>query len=130
MKSNKRARRAARRLFRLCVVNSVLDEGRVREVVARTAASGRQDALPLLSHFARLVRLDCARRTAVVASAQPLPADVRDGLDAQLTGAYGPTIRVIFAVEPALLAGVSIRVGSQVYDGSVRARLAALESRL
>jgi F0F1-type ATP synthase delta subunit len=33
-------------------------------------------------------------------------------------------------VDPALLAGVSIRVGSEVYDGSVRARLAAFESRL
>jgi F-type H+-transporting ATPase subunit delta len=130
MKSNKNTRRAARRLFRVCVVDGVLDEGRVRHVAARTAASGRQDALPLLSQFARLVRLDRDRRTALVASALPLPADVRDGVSAQLARTYGPTIRVKFAVDPVLLAGVSIRVGSQVYDGSVRARLAALESRL
>jgi F-type H+-transporting ATPase subunit delta len=117
-------------LFRLCAVNSVLDEGRVREVVARIAASGRQDALPLLGHFARLVRLDCDRRAALVASALPLPADVREDLSAQIARAHGLRIRVTFAVEPALLGGVSIRVGSHVYDGSVRARLAALESRL
>jgi F-type H+-transporting ATPase subunit delta len=130
MKSNRKTRRAARRLFRLCVAGGVLDEGRARQVAALTAASRRADTLPLLSQFARLVRLDCDRRTALVASALPLPADVRDDVSAHLARAYGPTIRVTFEVDPALLAGVSIRVGSEVYDGSVRARLAALESRL
>jgi F-type H+-transporting ATPase subunit delta len=130
MKSYRKTRRTARRLFRLCVVGGVVDEGRVRQVAARIAASGRHDTLPLLSHFARLVRLDRDRHTAVVASALPLPDDVRDGVSAQIARAHGPRIRVKFAVDPALLAGVSIRVGSQVYDGSVRARLAALESCL
>jgi F-type H+-transporting ATPase subunit delta len=117
-------------LFRLCMVGDVLDEGRARRVAALTAASRRQDTLPLLSQFARLVRLDCDRRTALVASALPLPADVRDVVRTHLTRAYGPTTRVKFAVDAELLAGVSIRVGSDVYDGSVRARLAALEARL
>jgi F-type H+-transporting ATPase subunit delta len=130
MKSNRKARRTARRLFRLCVIGGVVDEGRARQVAARTAAFGGHDALPVLGEFARLVRLDCDRRTALVASALPLPTDVRDGVSAQLARAYGPTIRVKFAVDTALLAGVSIRVGSEVYDGSVRARLAELESRL
>jgi F-type H+-transporting ATPase subunit delta len=130
MKSNRKTKRTARRLFRLCLVGGVLDEGRARQVAALTTASGRQDTVPLLGQFARLVRLDCDRRTALVASALPLPADVQDGVSAHLARAYGPTIRVKFAVDAALLAGVSIRVGSDVYDGSVRARLAALEARL
>jgi F-type H+-transporting ATPase subunit delta len=112
------------------MVGDVLDEGRARRVAALTVASRRQDMLTLLSQFARLVRLDCDRRTALVASALPLPADVRDDVRVHLTRAYGPTMRVKFAVDAALLAGVSIRVGSDVYDGSVRARLAALEARL
>jgi F-type H+-transporting ATPase subunit delta len=112
------------------MVGGALEEGRARRVAVRIAASGRHDALPLLRDFTRLVRLERDRRTALVASALPLPADVRDGVSAQLARVYGPTIRTTFAVDPALLAGVSIRVASQVYDGSVRARLAALESRL
>ena len=130
MKSNKKAGRAARRLFRLCVVEGLLDEGRVRQVAARIAAPGRHGSLPILSEFARLVRLDCERRTVVVESAVPLPHDVRDGVGARLADAYGPAITVTFGVDPALLAGISVRVGSEIYDGSVRARLAALEARL
>lgn len=130
MKSNRKASRAARRLFRLCVVEGLLDEGRVRQVAARIAAPGRHGSLPVLSEFARLVRLDCERRTVVVESAVPLSHDVRDGVGARLVDAYGPAITVTFAVDPALLAGISVRVGSDVYDGSVRARLATLEARL
>jgi F-type H+-transporting ATPase subunit delta len=130
MKSNRVARRAARRLLRLCVVDGLLDEGRARQVAARIAASRRHRSLPVLGEFARLVRLDCERRTSVVESAVALPPDVRDGVSARLAAVYGPAITVTFAVEPALLAGISIRVGSEVYDGSVRARLAALEARL
>ena len=130
MKSNKKAGRAARGLFRLCVVEGLLDEGRVRQVAARIAASGRHGSLPVLGEFVRLVRLDCERRAVVVESAAPLPHDVRDGVSARLAEAYGPAITVTFGVDPALLAGISVRVGSEVYDGSVRARLAALEARL
>jgi F-type H+-transporting ATPase subunit delta len=39
-------------------------------------------------------------------------------------------VKPAFIVTPALLGGMRIKVGSDVYDGSVRARLAALEARL
>ena len=127
MKSNRKDGRAARRLFRLCVVEGLLDEGRVRQVVARIAAPGRRGSLPVLSEFVRLVRLDCERRAVVVESAVPLSPDVRDGVSARLAAAYGSAITVAVGVDPALLAGISVRVGSEVYDGSVRGGLDALE---
>ena len=130
MKSKRKVERATRRLFRLCVVEGLLDEGRVRQVAARILAPGRHGSLPVLSEFARLVRLDYERRAVLVESAVPLPHDVRDDVSARLADAYGPAITVTFGVDPALLAGISVRVGSEVYDGSVRARLAALEARL
>jgi F-type H+-transporting ATPase subunit delta len=130
MSSNRKTGRAARRLFRLCVVDGLLDEGRVRQVAARIGAPGQHGSLPVLHEFARLVRLDVERRTAVVESAVPLPYDVRDDVCARLAKAYGPAITVTFGVDPALLAGISVRVGSAIYDGSVRARLATLEARL
>ena len=130
MKTKKRTRRAARLLFRLCVRDGVLDDERAWHVAARLAASGRRGALSVVSEFLRLVRLDVDRRTALVESAIPLPADVRDGVSARLAGTYGPGVKTTFALDPALGAGIRIKVGSQVYDGSVRARLAALEARL
>jgi F-type H+-transporting ATPase subunit delta len=108
----------------------MLDEARVRHVAARLAASRRRGALPVASWFLRLVRLDVDRHRAVVESALPLPVDVRDGVSARLAGIYGPGVKATFALNPALGAGLRIQVGSQVYDGSVRARLAALEARL
>ena len=57
----------------------------------------------------------------------PLPADLQVSVQAELTKVYGPGITASFAENPALIGGLRIQVGSDVYDGSVRGRLAALE---
>jgi F-type H+-transporting ATPase subunit delta len=128
MKITNRAKREAKQLFRLCLVNGVLDENRVRNVVQRVVAAGHRDRPAILSHFGRLVRLDLARHTATIESATPLPADLRAALEAGLTRRYGPGLTAAFAQRPALIAGMRIQVGCDVYDGSVRARLATLEN--
>jgi F-type H+-transporting ATPase subunit delta len=130
MKASKSVKRAARQLFRLCHVDGVLDEGRVRQVTERIATSRRRGALPILSDLQRLVRLDRDRHTAVVESATPLVGSVREGIQAGLARIYGPGLETSFEQNPALIGGMRIKVGSDVYDGSVRMRLAALEARL
>jgi F-type H+-transporting ATPase subunit delta len=130
MKSNRKNTRAARRLFRLCVRDGVLDEARAREVATRLASSGRRGALPVLAALLRLIRLNLDQRTAVVESAVELPDEVRDRVSGGLTRTYGASLRTTFVVEPALLGGMRVKVGSEVYDGSVRARLARLEAGL
>jgi F-type H+-transporting ATPase subunit delta len=129
MKGNKRTTRAARTLFRLCATNGTLDESRARHVARRLAQSKRRMALPLLSGFMRLVRLERDRRSAVVESAAPLPDAMRDSVRADLARLYGPRVTARFEANPALIGGMRVTVGSDVYDGSVRARLAALERR-
>ena len=130
MKINRRAKRDARQLFRLCLVNGVLDENRVRHVVQRVVAAGRGGGPAILSQFGRLVRLDLARHTATIESATHLPADLQAAIEAGLTRRYGPGLTTAFAHRPALIGGMRIQVGSDVYDGSVRAGLAALEKSL
>jgi F-type H+-transporting ATPase subunit delta len=130
MKTKRHIARAARRLFRVCLVNGVLDENRVRDVATRLAASGRRGALQVLAGFLRLVRLHLQQRTAVVESAAALPDDLRNGVTQELRQAYGASLEATFAVNPALVGGMRIKVGSDVYDGSVRGRLARLEARL
>jgi len=127
MKTTRQIKREAKRLFRLCLVNGMLDEGRTRQVVQRIIDEKRRGGVALLSHIQRLVKLDCARHTAEVESAMPLPADLRARIQAGLARTYGPGISASFAHNPELIGGVRIKVGSDVYDGSVRARLAALE---
>ena len=127
MKINKQAKREAKQLFRFCLVNGLLDENRVRNVVQHLVAAGRRDCPAILSHFRRLVRLEIVRRTATVESAAPLPPDLQAAIEAGLKRRYGPGLTTVFAHRQALIGGMRIQVGSDVYDGSVRAGLAALE---
>lgn len=127
MKANKQVRREAKRLFRVCLVNSLLDENRVRQVVQRVVATGRRNCPAILAHFLRLVKLDRARRAATVESATPLPADLRADIQDGLTRRYGAGLTTAFAHRPELIGGVRVQVGCDVYDGSVRAALAALQ---
>jgi F-type H+-transporting ATPase subunit delta len=127
MRANKRARREAKELFRGCAVNGVLDENRVRQTVQHVVAAGRHDSPAIVSHFCRLLKLELARRTATIESATPLPADLRVAVEAGLTRLYGPGLTTAFAYRPALVGGLRIQVGCDVYDGSVRARLDTLQ---
>ncbi len=129
MKTAKQAQRDARQLFRLCLVNGSLDEDRARHVVQRLVDAARPGTLPVLSRFQRLVRLDRTKHSADVTSAVPLAPDIRALLEAGVARLYGPGIVTAFAEDPALLGGVRITVGSDVYDGTVKAGLAALEAR-
>jgi F-type H+-transporting ATPase subunit delta len=130
MATNKRVRRTARQFYRICVVNGSLDEHRVRQVVERAIRSKRRGVLAMLHEFQRLVRLDRERHSAHVQSAAPLPEELRAEVVAGVGRIYGPGIETSFAENPALLGGVRLQVGSDVYDGSVRAKLDAIEAGL
>jgi len=130
MKTPKQAKREARQLFRMCVVDGSLDENRARYVVRRLVDAARPGPLSVVSRFQRLVRLDRTKHRAEVRSAVPLPDDIRAELEAGVAHLYGPGIVTSFAEDPALLGGVRVTVGSDVYDGTVKAGLEALQARL
>ncbi len=127
MKASKQATHEATELFRACVVNGVLDEARVRQVVEQIAVAKPRGYLETLSAFRRLVKLESARHTATIESAVPLSPELQTGVRQKLAKAYGPGVSAAFTQNPALIGGVRIRVGSDVYDGSIRGRLARLE---
>ena len=126
MKISKQAQRNARELFRSCLVDGVLDEGRVRQAVALVLARKPRGYLDILSRLQRLVKLDLDRRTARVESTTPLPPDLKVNVTKQLKKVYGAGMNVSFVQNPALIGGLRIQAGSDLYDGSVRARLNAL----
>ena len=73
-------------------------------------------------------RLGFAR--AEVSSPRELTGEQRATLNSRLEQLTGKRIRMRFAVDDSLIGGVVARIGSTVYDGSVRGELAALERRL
>ena len=126
MKSSREARKSARSLFRGCMAGGTLDRTHVRAVADALVAEKPRGSLEVLKVFARLVRLELERRHAVVESALPLAESELSTLRDQITGAHGSDLTFESVVRPELIGGLRVRVGSDVWDGSVRARLDAL----
>jgi F-type H+-transporting ATPase subunit delta len=130
MKISKQARRDGKTLFNACRVNGVLDEDRIRRAVAQVIAHKPRGYVAMLQHFHRLVKLDLARRTVRVENAVETTPAQRQAINTSLAQRYGQGLATSFHVNPALIGGLRVRVGSDIYDGSVAGRLAALESAL
>jgi F-type H+-transporting ATPase subunit delta len=126
MKISKSARRNAKQLFRCCVTDGALDEGRVREVVRKMGELRPRGCMPILSHFRRLVKLELDRRTARVDSAVPLTPELTAKITNELNQTYGRGLNILVAQDPGLVGGLRIKVGSEVYDGSIQGRLRKL----
>ncbi len=128
MKITKKVKNEGKQLFRLCLVEGSLDEGRVRDVVRRAIETRQRNCPAVLEHFLRLVKLECARHTAFIQSATPLTAELQDVIQAGVTRHYGPGIAMVFSHRPELIGGVRLQVGCDVVDGTVRAKLEALQN--
>jgi len=127
MKVSKQAKREAKELFRTCLVSGLLDDNRARQAIRKVIESKPRGYLGILSHFARLVKLDTEKRTAKVESAAPLSPELQGRIQTDLARTYGRGLNITFTQNPALIGGMRIHVGSDVYDGSVQARLSALQ---
>jgi F-type H+-transporting ATPase subunit delta len=123
MKISKQAQRDARQLFRSCQVNGLLDENCVRRTVTLLSTKKPRGYVEILSRLHRLVKLDLERRAARVESATPLPADLQTDVANRIKKNYGDGVNIAFGQNPALLGGLRIQVGSDLYDGSVQTKL-------
>lgn len=126
MKISKTAAAAARRLFGLCQTEGQVDEAKLRTVVSRLIESKPRDFKAILFAIQRLTRLELARREVTVESAVELDQATRERVATGLTHQYGPGLVMQYQVTPALLGGLRIRVGNDVFDGSVQNRLERL----
>jgi F-type H+-transporting ATPase subunit delta len=126
MKTTKQSVREATQLYRMCLLEGRVQEDRVRLVVQKVLQSRRRGYLTMLRHFLRLLKLEYERHAAKVESALPLPADLRSRVQLGLENMYGPGLTALFTQNPVLIGGMRIKVGSDVYDNSVRSALAAL----
>lgn len=130
MKISKEARRNSRLLFRACLVDGKLDENRAKEVVGKVAAAKPRGYMGILQAFLGLVKMETERQLAVVESATSLTSEMQSNLKTSLSQKYGRELTLAFQVRPELLGGIRVKVGSDVWDGSVKARLEALKASL
>ena len=126
MKISKSAAATARRLFGLCQTGGRLDDAKLRTVIARLLESTPRDYHAILSALQKLTRLELERRKVTVESAVTLDETTRQRVMTGLAKQYGPDLVAQYEVNAALLGGLRIRVGNDVFDGSVQGRLTRL----
>lgn len=126
MKISKVAAATARRLFGLCQSGGRLDETKLRTVISELVNSKPRDYRAILAAIQRLTRLEIERREVTVESAVQLDVESRERVIAGLAKQYGPDLIVQYQITPDLLGGLRIRVGNDVFDGSVKGRLERL----
>jgi F-type H+-transporting ATPase subunit delta len=124
----KAAQHLARTLFRLSVVNGAVSDERVGGVLEYI----RKEKIPhkpaVLRAYHRLVAAEVARSVAAVEHAGSLEAGSLESIAAAMTKKYGRKVSATATANPALLAGLRVRVGDDTYESSVAAQLEALAS--
>ena len=127
MKISKLALREARQLFRSCFVNELLDENRVRQLIALLTEKKPRGYVEILSRLHRLVKLEIARRNVRVENAVETSPAQMETIRLSLEKQYGAGLDLQYSINPRLIGGMRIQVGSDLYDGSVKTRLEKLE---
>ena len=126
MKISKVAATNARRLFGICQTGGRLDEAKLRAAIKSLVESKPRDYAGILAGLQRLTRLDLDRRKVLVESAVELDEATRQRVVAGLAKQYGSDLVATYQINPALIGGLRIRVGNDVFDGSVQGRLTRL----
>lgn len=120
---------------RLNVISGVAAELGVVQPVARLLALiADRDIVDLLPDIASVYRARLLAHQniveAAVTSALPLSPEAASAVQAGLARATGKRVEMTVSVDPSLLGGVVARVGSTVFDGSVRTQLKKMRDRL
>ena len=123
MKVSKDAARDASRIFRLCAPDGKLDEEKLRSAVDKIVTLKPRDYRGILHAIKRLTRLDVESRSALIVSATELDTPNRVTSEENLKQQYGNDLSYSYQTDASLLGGIRIRVGNDVLDGSVKARL-------
>lgn len=113
-------------------VETILAKAKVNPAVANlvrvVARNGRLFALPtIISSFVELAAKARGEVTADVTSASPLSADQVKTLAETLKGKIGKTVTLNQHVDPSLIGGLVVKVGSQMIDSSLKTKLTAMK---
>ena len=130
MKINKEIRRLSREMLRASFTDGQLDPGRIKSLVYSLIEKKPRHYIDVLKNYRRLLRLEVEKRRARVETASEVDPVASSELVTNLRKKYGNDLTAEFVVNPSLLGGIRIRVGSDVWDGTVRGRLERLQQQL
>jgi len=130
MKTNKEIRRLSRAMLRASFTDGQLDRGKVASIVQSLIEKKPRHCIDILQNYKRLLRLEIEKRHATIESAAELSPEVREQIVSNLKRKYGADLTTEFVVNPQLIGGMRVRLGSDVWDGSVQNRLQRLAQQI
>lgn len=126
MAAKKQTLQLARQLFKLSFENGQISAERVAGVLGYVEKIRPPQIVAVLKAYQRLVAAELARGQAVVEHAGAVSPAALQAIAAQLSKKYGRPVTSTAKANPALLAGLRIRVGDDIYENSVASQLGAL----
>jgi len=123
MKVTKDAISSAKRLFRACLADGKLDQEKLTVAVKAVAERKPRGYKGILVTLRNLTRLELAKYHVVVESAEALDSATQARVEANLKQQHGSDLTFEYTIKPALLGGIRIRKGDDVWDGSVKSKL-------
>jgi len=130
MRVNKEIRQLSREMLRASFTDGQFDRGKIGSLVQSLITKRPRRYIDILQHYKRLLRLEIEKRHARIESASQLSPQAAFDIGARLKRKYGEDLTTEFVVDPALLGGIRVRVGSDVWDGTLRNRLQRLQQEL
>jgi F-type H+-transporting ATPase subunit delta len=130
MKTNKEIRRLSREMLRASFTDGQLDRGKVASLVQSLIEKKPRHCIDILQNYKRLLRLEFEKRHATIESAAELSPEIREQIVSNLKRKYGTDLTTEFVVNPQLIGGMRVRLGSNVWDGSVQNRLRRLAQQI
>jgi F-type H+-transporting ATPase subunit delta len=122
------AQQFARQLFAMSMVDGSVSADRVQGVLQYVEKHRTANPVMVLKAYQRLVATELAKGVALVEHAGAVNDAMLASIAAAMTKKYGRTVTAAAKPNPALLAGIRVHVGDDIYESSVAGQLAALSA--
>lgn len=126
MRADKKTKLLAKQLFKLSVVNGAVSAGQVEGVLGYIEKTQPRHVLTLLKLYHHYIAAELAKSQAVVEHAGPVNDGVLAQIAAAMTKKYSRPVTATARPNPKLIAGLRVRVGSDVFESTVAGQLANL----
>ena len=130
MRTAKEARKVSGVLFRNSFTEGKLDKEKISHMVETLLAEKPRHYVDALKDYQRLIRLETEKRHAVIESATQLNSALADQIVTNLRRRYRDDLTIEFRTNPDLLGGLRIKIGDDLWDGSIKTRLHKLQEQL
>ena len=122
----KAAQQFARQLFAMSMVDGSVSADRVGGVLEYVEKHPPANPMMVLKAYQRLVAVEVAKGIALVEHAGAINDAMLAAIAAAMSRKYGRPVTATAKPNPALLAGLRVHVGDDIYESSIAGQLAAL----